>query len=228
MKQSLLILSGGLDSAVSAALAGEQSKARLALFFDYGQRAALAEQRSATRVAQWLKVPLKTIGLPWLTELGQSALTQKTRTIPPLSQGELGNHAATTASARAVWVPNRNGVFLNVAAAFTESLGLDQIVTGFNAEEAVTFPDNSGEFVQAADAFFYYSTQNGVKVVSYTQDLDKAGIVHAGLKYDVPFEQLWSCYYNGDKMCGGCESCQRSIRAYRMVGIWERMSPCFQ
>ena len=225
--QSILILSGGLDSAVSAALAAEQTNPTLALFFDYGQRAASAEQRAATAIADHLQVPCKTVGLPWLAELGQSALTRHDQTIPELTEAQLDNQKESEKTARAVWVPNRNGVFLNVAASFAESLEATLLITGFNAEEAVTFPDNSEDFVKVAKEFFHYATANGVTVTSYTQQWNKEEIVREGLERHLPFEKLWSCYDAGSKQCGSCESCQRSIRAYREVGLWERMQGQF-
>lgn len=239
MESSVVILSGGLDSAVSAAIAKERTRPRLALFFDYGQRAAPAERRAATAIAQHLEIPLRTIGLPWLAELGQSALTDGDRPIPELSESLLDDRKYTEETARAVWVPNRNGVFLNMAAAFAESLEAKTLVTGFNAEEAMTFPDNSEAFTKVAGEFFAYSTyhghflrsyhghslrsQEGLSVLSYTQRWNKEEIVREGLKRDIPFEVLWSCYHDGERMCSKCESCQRSIRAYKKAGIWERM-----
>lgn len=227
MASSVLILSGGLDSSVSAALSREHYAPRQALFFDYGQRAAVPERQAATAVARFLNVPLQTIKLPWLAELGGNALTEMTHTLPELATTELDDEARTAASARAVWVPNRNGVFLNIGAAFAESIEADVLITGFNAEEAATFPDNTQEFVEIADEFFRFATATAVRVESLTQKMNKSEIVAAGLKSDMPLEHLWSCYAAGDKMCGRCESCRRSMRAYREAGLWKRMESCF-
>ncbi len=120
-----------------------------------------------------------------------------------------------------MWVPNRNGVFINVAAAFAEGLEADEVVTGFNAEEAVTFPDNTAEFAAAATAALGYSTANGVRVFSYTQALEKREIVRLGRGSGRRFRCVWSCYHGGEEMCRACESCARLERALRAAEAWE-------
>jgi 7-cyano-7-deazaguanine synthase len=110
-------------------------------------------------------------------------------------------------------VPNRNGVFVNVAAAFAESLGARDVVTGFNLEEAATFPDNSTEFMKCASGALALSTANHVRLVSPTARLDKAGIVRLGVRTGAPLAHVWSCYEAGPRMCGSCESCARLVRA---------------
>jgi 7-cyano-7-deazaguanine synthase len=115
-------------------------------------------------------------------------------------------------------VPNRNGIFINIAAGFAESMGAGQVVTGFNAEEAVTFPDNSADYLQAAGRALSYSTLSGIRVLSYTLMLDKAGIVRLGRRLGVPLEKVWPCYLGGERLCGRCESCKRYFRALENAG----------
>jgi 7-cyano-7-deazaguanine synthase len=109
----------------------------------------------------------------------------------------------------AVWIPNRNGVFLNIAAAFAEGYDCETVVTGFNREEAVEFPDNSREYVEAVNNGFVYSTRSGVRVVSYTLDLSKREILRKGIELSAPLDAIWSCYRGGERMCGACASCRR-------------------
>jgi 7-cyano-7-deazaguanine synthase len=124
-------------------------------------------------------------------------------------------------TAEAVWVPNRNGVFVNIAAAFAESLGADTIVAGFNKEEAATFPDNSQEFVAVENAALQYSTRKHPLVVSYTIELGKAEIVDLGRSIGAPICDIWSCYHGGPEHCWQCESCARLERALRQAQAWE-------
>jgi 7-cyano-7-deazaguanine synthase len=129
-----------------------------------------------------------------------------------------------------VWVPNRNGVFINLAAAFAESLEASLIITGFNAEEAATFPDNSPQYVEAINEALSFSTQNQVQVFSPTQNLNKTEIVNLGLQLALPWELVWSCYKEGDsagRMCGECESCRRFMRATQAAGVWDRVKERF-
>ena len=221
--RAILILSGGLDSTVSAHLASRSGVICFSLTFDYGQRSALREKEAVAKTAKNLGLDHKVIELPWLKEITNNALVGAVRELPLLRPSELDDREKTDASARAVWVPNRNGVFLNIAAAHAEALDCDTVVTGFNAEEAATFPDNSVSFVEAADRFFSFATLKKVRVKSFTQEMTKVEIVRAGGELGVNFSDLWNCYEGGEKQCGRCESCLRSIRAYREVGIWERV-----
>ncbi len=217
--KSILVLSGGLDSTVSSWIACQKTTPLLALTFDYGQRAAKQEIRSARSLAGKLGVAHRLISLPWLQSLTHTALVDRAQDLPVLDPTDLDKFDAGLDSAQRVWVPNRNGVFLNVAASFAESLGAEWIVTGFNAEEGATFPDNSVAFVQAADAFFSYSTLTHAKVVSYTLSMDKLAIVRKGQKLGIPFEDLWFCYEGGERSCGRCESCLRAHRAFQQAGL---------
>ena len=103
----------------------------------------------------------------------------------------------------------------HAAAAYAERLGAEQVVVGFNREEAATFSDNSADYLQRVTHALDLSTANHVKVFCYTLDWDKKQIV-AELKKlpkPFPFENVWSCYGGGDAPCGICESCQRLARA---------------
>jgi 7-cyano-7-deazaguanine synthase len=108
-----------------------------------------------------------------------------------------------------VWVPNRNGVFLGVAAAFAERYGCTVVVTGFNREEAAEFPDNSAEYVEAFNRGLEFSTRGAVRVVSYTLHMSKREILRRALEVGVPVGAIWSCYRGGERMCGSCASCRR-------------------
>ncbi|MCB0386643.1 MAG: 7-cyano-7-deazaguanine synthase, partial [Bdellovibrionales bacterium] len=118
-------------------------------------------------------------------------------------------------TAKAVWVPNRNGIFLNIAAAFAEGLGARIVLAGFNLEEAQTFPDNSQEYLDAATDALKFSTANQVKVQSYCASLTKTEIVKRAQELRLPFTSIWPCYFSGEEWCGQCESCQRFARAVR-------------
>ncbi|MBI2083278.1 MAG: 7-cyano-7-deazaguanine synthase QueC [Deltaproteobacteria bacterium] len=215
MEKSILILSGGLDSTVSSFIAKEKTTPILALTFDYGQRAAKREIGAASKVAQKLGVEHRIMSLGWLAEITKTSLVNRREKIPILNEKELDDVDRTLQTAKAVWVPNRNGVFLNIAAAFAEALEASLLVTGFNAEEGITFPDNSAPFSRAADDFFWFSTLNKVKVTSFTQGMTKVEIAKKGKELGINFNEIWFCYEGGEKRCGVCESCQRSLRAFR-------------
>lgn len=203
--KGVAILSGGLDSTVSLAAATRKMDVVLALTFDYGQRAAKRERAAAAKIAAYYKIPHKVVAVPWLADLTGTALVNRRAKLPV--------NEMSVRSAKAVWVPNRNGVFIEIAAAHAESLGADRLITGFNKEEAVTFPDNSPAYVAAVNLALSYSTANGVRVVSFTGNLEKKGIVDLGRRLDAPLKFIWPCYEGGKRWCGECESCLRSLRA---------------
>jgi len=136
--------------------------------------------------------------------------------MPRLGAQDLDDLEVTQATAKGVWVPNRNGIFIHVAAALAERSDAVQVVVGFNREEAATFPDNSAEYMHRVSRALELSTANHVRVASYTVDWDKFRIVAEMRKIvekPFPFELLWSCYEGKERPCGGCESCRRLARA---------------
>jgi 7-cyano-7-deazaguanine synthase len=114
-----------------------------------------------------------------------------------------------------VWVPGRNAVFVAVGAAWAEALGCPVVLTGFNREEADTFPDNSPEFVAAAGRFLASGTRSGVRVESPTLHWDKPEIARQARALGLGPDDFWSCYQDGPEPCHRCESCLRSARAWR-------------
>ncbi len=217
--KSIVLLSGGLDSAVSLAYAMKDTVVSLCLTFDYGQRAAENEKIAAAALAAHYKVHHRIIKLPFLKEFTSSSLIARDKKIPEPDINRLNDYISATAAAKSVWVPNRNGVFINIASSLAEALQCAFVITGFNREEAVTFPDNSAEFVSAVNNALSYSTLNKVKVVSYTQRLNKPEIIKLGMKLRVPFHHIWSCYQGEAKMCGCCESCLRFLQAAKKAGL---------
>jgi 7-cyano-7-deazaguanine synthase len=189
------------------------------LTFDYSQKASRKEQEAAQKIARSLGVAHRVLSLPWLAELTTTALVAPHRDLPKIKESELDDLSAARKSAEAVWVPNRNGLFLNIAACYAEALDAEVLVTGFNAEEGITFPDNSAPFVRAADEFFWYSTQKKIRVVSHTLNWNKAEIVRKAVELGVPLKDLWFCYEGGKTPCRRCESCLRAFRAFREAGI---------
>ncbi len=219
MEKSILILSGGLDSTVAAHLSKESSSPVLALTFDYGQRSVQHEVQAAANTARSLGTEHRVMDLPWLGQMTRTALVNRTSSLSRPSLAELEDETASRKSAANVWVPNRNGLFLNIAACFADALGATRLVTGFNREEAATFPDNSIPFAEAANHFFYYATQAHPVVESPTLGLNKIEIVQKAVSLGIRFRDLWFCYEAGPEPCHRCESCMRNFRAFDAAGI---------
>jgi len=209
---ALVLLSGGLDSTVAAALqAARPGGVGLGLCVDYGQRAARREAQAAEAVGRALGFPVLHASLPLLAEVTATALVRRDRPLPNPAPGRLDLDAS--ASAEAVWVPNRNGLLVNLAAAVAEARGLEAVVVGFNAEEAITFPDNSERFVSNLNACLRDSTRGRVQVLAPLLHLGKRQLVAEGRRIGAPMALAWSCYEGGDTPCGRCESCCRRARA---------------
>ncbi len=213
MKKSVVLLSAGLDSSVNFLWAKRESEVALALTFDYGQRARDREIAAASGLAAQFNVPHRVIQLPFFADFTATSLVNTSVEIPRESQISIDDYQTSMRTAAMVWVPNRNGIFLNVAAAFAEGLHADWIVPGFNIEEATTFPDNSEAYLQAATGALQYSTANHVQVKCFTTAMNKTEIATKGRELGLDFHGVWPCYFGGERPCGTCESCQRFIRA---------------
>lgn len=209
--KAVVLLSSGLDSTVNFHEALESDDVLLCLTFDYGQRAAKKEIENAKKQCEFHKIPHKVIDLKWFSDFTNTSLVSQKMDIP--TQVKIESLSASQESAKAVWVPNRNGIFLNIAAGFAEGLGADSIVVGFNKEEAATFPDNTQEYIDKLNDAFEYSTSNKIKVKCFTTDLDKTEIAKRAKDLKVNLNWVWPCYKGGDKICGECESCLRFLRA---------------
>jgi len=209
----VVLLSAGLDSAVNLKAALDRGPVRAALTFDYGQRAGRRETEYARSMCRRFGVAHEIVPLKWLGAITRTALVNEARAVPEPKPDALDDREAARRSADRVWVPNRNGVFLAVAAAYAESLGAETVVPGFNAEEAAAFPDNSADFVAATNRGLRFSTRGRVRIKCFTARKRKAAIVRLGLRIGAPLDLVWPCYRAGRRLCGRCESCARFLRA---------------
>lgn len=203
MTKSIILLSGGLDSLVSLGLAKEKFGVSLALTFDYGQKSAQQEIETSRAICDYYRIEHKVIKLDWLKSVTHTSLVSDNDV--PVGK-ELDNPVN---SMKSVWVPNRNGLFLNIAGSFADGENYDYILIGANKEEGQTFPDNTQEFIDRVNAVFEYSTQKKPKVIAPLINSDKNDIVKLALENSIPLELTRSCYQNTEKHCGVCESCTR-------------------
>ena len=205
MTKSVILLSGGLDSLVSLGLKKEELNITLALTFDYGQKSLSKEVEASKNICKYYGVEHKVIKLDWLKNITNTSLVSDDN-VP--TKEELFD---TIKSAKSVWVPNRNGLFLNVAACYADSQDFDYIVIGANKEEAQSFPDNTQEFINRINSEFEYSTQKHPKVIAPLINCNKNDIVKLALEHNIPLKFVQSCY--AGKHCGKCESCIRLKKA---------------
>lgn len=209
LRKYVAVLSGGLDSSVAVAKVLQEGRVILALTFTYGQPSGKREAELASKFCQHYGIEHRVIHLDWLENMGGLS----SGSFPEVKEEDLGEETA-----KAVWVPNRNMVFTAIAASFAEVLEAD-VVVGFNAEEAETFPDNSREFVERMNAVLRLSTMGRVKLHAPLVMMDKVEIVKLGSRLGVPFQYTWSCYGGAKFPCWRCESCIRRRRAFEKAGV---------
>jgi len=196
--KSIILLSGGLDSTVSATIAKRKTEPIFALIFDYGQRSAKMEILASKKICKALKIKHKVVKIPFFNEFKKLVMIQSKKV-----------NTKKFSRLKDIWIPNRNGLFINIAACYAEYFGADLIIAGFNREEARQFPDNTPQFIRAINKSLNYSALKKIKVKSYVEKLSKKEIYRLGLKYKSPLKYIYSCYLGGKKMCGKCASCRR-------------------
>jgi len=217
--KSVVLLSSGLDSSVNLYEAHQAGSVLLALTFNYGQKAVKKEIEKSKALCEKLKIPHEVLDLSFFKSFQGSSLINQSLHIPGQKEVQIDDLSASQKTAKSVWVPNRNGIFLNIAAGFAENLKADVVVPGFNIEEASTFADNSEEFLNSLDKSFSFSTNNAVKTKCFTTRLNKTQIVKRAIELKVPLYDLWPCYHDDESWCGQCESCQRAKRAFEANGL---------
>ena len=203
--RSIILLSAGLDSLVSLGLAKEKDNITLGLTFDYGQKSRDSEINYSKKICEYYGIEHRIIKLDWLKSVTETSLVSD-REIPT---GE--NLEDLNQSMKSVWVPNRNGLFLNIAGSIADGKGYNKIFIGANKEEGVTFPDNTKEFISRVNSEFEYSTLNKIRVEAPLIDKNKNEIVKLAVENNIPLELVMSCYKGliDGKHCGKCESCMR-------------------
>lgn len=218
--KAITVLSGGLDSTVATAYFKDKYEIQ-AITFDYGQRSAEMEIKSAKAICEKLKMEHEVIELPWLGKLGGSALTSD-QEVPKLELDELDEKEICDETARKVWVPGRNVVFTAIATSFAEGVSAEKIIVGWDLEEAATFPDNSKEFLDAFNRVLDIGSIYDIEIEAPLIDKSKKEIVELGVKVGAPLELSYSCYIGEETHCGVCESCMRRKRAFQSAGVVDK------
>ena len=219
--KAITVLSGGLDSTVATAYYRDKYDIS-ALTFDYGQRSARMEIESASKICQKLKIRHTVVELPWLKNLGESALTTEEE-VPKLEFDELDRTDVCKQTAQKVWVPGRNIVFTAIATSYAEDSDAEKIIVGWDLEEAATFPDNSIEFLDAYNKVLEIGSINDIVIEAPLIDKNKKEIVQLGVKVDAPLGLSYSCYMGEKLHCGVCESCMRRKRAFKSADIVDQV-----
>ena len=212
---AVVLVSGGLDSMISAALAREQGHRLLALSFDYNQRHRL-ELAAARRIARLLSAERHVVLPIDLSAFGGSALTDEID-VPKDGVG---------AGIPVTYVPARNTVFLSLALSWAEAAGARDIYIGVNALDYSGYPDCRPEFIAAFETLAELATKAGVEGAPFRiraplQHMTKADIVREGTRLGLDLGTSWSCYdpAPGGLHCGLCDSCRLRAKGFEEAGI---------
>ena len=217
MKKAVVLLSGGLDSATTAAIAKSEGYELYALSFDYGQRHA-RELESARVVAKSLGAKDHVIVSFDLRQFGGSALTDDIEV--PLDR----DTRQMSADIPITYVPARNTIFLSFALAYAETLGAQDIFIGISQVDYSGYPDCRQEFIDAFENLANLATRAAVEGKSHfgirtpLVNLTKAQTIRMGMELGVDYSLTWSCYQGAEKPCGRCDSCKLRIAGFREAG----------
>jgi 7-cyano-7-deazaguanine synthase len=209
--RAVVLLSGGMDSCVCAALAAREFEVA-AVHVSYGQRTEERERESFLRICERLGIRNRLlVHNEALRAIGGSALTDPNIEVP--ESAVVGHGIPVT------YVPFRNAHFLAVAVSWAEVLGADKVYIGAVEPDSSGYPDCRPAYYRAFNEVVKAGTREGrIEVITPLIAMRKAEIVTLGLELSAPFDLTWSCYSREDRACGLCDSCVLRLRAFREVG----------
>jgi 7-cyano-7-deazaguanine synthase len=215
--ETVVTLSGGMDSTVCAALAVRDKGAAqvAALHVSYGQRTEAREQSAFTEICDRLGIRRRLmVRNQALSQIGGSALTDSSLAVPTAGK-EIGSGSQVPIT----YVPFRNAHFLSVAVSWAEAIGASDIYIGAVEQDSSGYPDCRPEYYEAFNRLIQAGTKEGkIRIVTPLIALKKVEIVKLGVELKAPFELTWSCYSREDSACGVCESCALRLRAFDAAG----------
>ncbi len=210
-QRAVVLLSGGMDSCVCAALA-RRDYATAAVHISYGQRTEQRERLAFDRVCERLGISDRLVARnEALRAVGGSALTDPRIAVPEAA--EIGREVPVT------YVPFRNAHLLAVAVSWAEVLGAETIYIGAVEQDSSGYPDCRPAYYRAYNKVIKLGTKEGrIEIVTPLIGMRKSEIVRLGLELNAPFDLTWSCYSREDSACGVCDSCVLRLQAFHQVG----------
>lgn len=213
--KGVVLLSGGMDSIVTLAIALQECEEVRALIFDYGQRNAY-EVMAAHAVATHYIVEATLVNARFFRTWGASALTDAAIEVPTVNRRGKGVREDLSKQVQPLtYVPARNLVFLAIAASAAEAWGFDQIYYGANHLDSSGYPDCTPKFVEAMHKVICEGTYHPLTLLAPLMTMTKADIVRRGEELGVPWHLTWSCYKGGTVPCGLCDSCRLRAKGFK-------------
>jgi 7-cyano-7-deazaguanine synthase len=220
-RKAVVLLSGGMDSCVSAAIAWERHGAENLglLHAGYGQRTERRERRAFDNIADFYGVHERlVVQLDHFRSIGGSALTDTKIAVP---ENELNAARSGGGSIPVTYVPFRNAHFLSVAVSWAEALGAGAIYIGAVAEDSSGYPDCRPEYYRVFQELIRAGTrpQTQIEIMTPVIKLKKSEIIRRGIELRAPLHLTWSCYQSEEAACGTCDSCLLRLRAFAEAGV---------
>ena len=216
-----MLASGGMDSALTATLAGRTHDLHL-LHVTYGQRTAARERRAFEDIAAALGAK-KTlvVSIEHLRAIGASSLVDAARPVETFDPAQTGAGAIPS-----TYVPFRNGNLLAMACSWAEALGADSVWIGAVQQDSSGYPDCRREFLEAFERAVNLGTKPDTRIAIRAPllDLTKTDIVKAALEAGAPLAKTWSCYVEEEAACGACESCGLRLKGFAGAGVEDPIS----
>ncbi|MCS6988691.1 MAG: 7-cyano-7-deazaguanine synthase QueC [Chloroherpetonaceae bacterium] len=212
--KAIALISGGMDSLVSTAIAKRDGYEVAALHVNYGQRTERKELECFEKITAHYGIREKlVVDVSHLSRIGGSSLTDKSIEV---SKANLHSKEIPTS-----YVPFRNANILAVAVSWAEVIGARRIFIGAVEEDSSGYPDCRKEFYAAFNQMIKLGTKptSDIQVIAPVIEMRKSAIVKLGLELGAPFELSWSCYKENDVACGVCDSCALRLRAFEEAGV---------
>jgi 7-cyano-7-deazaguanine synthase len=213
-ERAIVLVSGGMDSCVTAALANTENDELAFLHVSYGQRTEKRERQAFEALADHYNVSLRlVISLEHLAQIGGSSLTDLAMAVTPADL-----HSRTIPTS---YVPFRNSHLLAAAVSWGEVINAGAIYIGAVAEDSSGYPDCRPEFYAAFQNVIDLGTKpdTNIRIRTPVIHLKKSEIIRTGLELGAPLDLTWSCYQASELACGDCDSCALRLRAFREVGV---------
>jgi 7-cyano-7-deazaguanine synthase len=214
--KAIALLSGGMDSCVTAAIANQTHRLAL-LHASYGQLTERRERRAFDAIADFYGARERlVVRFDAFAQIGGSALTDGRIRVP-----ESGEALAPDAGIPVTYVPFRNAHFLSAAVSWAEVIGATAIFIGAVAEDSSGYPDCRLEYYRAFQAVIREGTrpETRIEIVTPVIAMRKSEIVRRGTELGAPLDRTWSCYQFDDEACGACDSCRLRLRAFAEAGV---------
>lgn len=210
---SIVLVSGGMDSCVTAAIAKSENEEIALLHVSYGQRTERRERKAFEDIADFYAIEKRlAVSIEYLAKIGGSSLTDENIAV---AEADLDNKEIPTS-----YVPFRNANMLSIATSWAEVLQANSIYIGAVSEDSSGYPDCRPEFYAAFERTIEAGTKSEtqIKIKTPIIHLSKAEIVKKGFELNAPLCLSWSCYRNEDLACGTCDSCALRLRGFERAG----------